>query len=72
MNFSIKDELKVIIMSSKHIKNTYTKKNPNSKHSIELLITEVLYLLKSGISWRMLRSIIPWKTLYWHYSLWVK
>ena len=72
MNFCIKDELKFTILKSKNLKDTYIKKHSNSKHSIDDIIGEILYFLKSGVSWRMLRSKIPYKTLYWHYSLWVK
>ena len=70
--FDIKIELKNIILSSTKIKDTYIKKHSNSKYSLELIINEILYFLKSGVSWRMLRSPINYKTLYWHYTQFVK
>jgi len=72
MNFNIQNELKNIILNTKSLKNTYNRTHTNSKYTIELLIDEILYFLKSGVSWRMLRSTINYKTLFWHYSNWVK
>lgn len=68
----IKIELKNIILSTNKLKDTYIKKHSNSKYSLEFIINEILYFLKSGVSWRMLRSPINYKTLYWHYTLFVK
>ena len=70
--FDIKKELKDVILSSKNLKDTYTKKHSNTKYSLELIIDEILYFLKSGVSWRMLRSKINYKTLHWHFSQFVK
>ena len=70
MNLDIVTEIKNIILSTDKLKDTYIKKH--SKYSLHLIITEILYFLKSGVSWRMLRSPINYKTLYWHYSLFVK
>ena len=68
INFDLKLELKNIILKTKSLKNTYRKIHTNSKYSIDLIIEEILYFLKSGVSWRMLRSTINYKTLFWHYS----
>lgn len=72
MDFDIGIELKKIIMASKNISETYSKKYCNSKYSLDLIINELLYFLKSGVSWRMLRSPINSKTLYWHFSRFVE
>lgn len=72
MTFDIKTELRETIMASDKLKNTYNKKHSNSKYSLDLIIEEILYFLKSGVSWRMLRSTINYKTLYWHYNQFVK
>lgn len=72
MNFDIKLELKKIILKSKHLKNSFNKQHSNSKYSIDLIIDELMYFLKSGVSWRMLRSTINYKTLFWHYSRFVE
>jgi transposase len=71
MNFDIKFELKNIILASKHLKNTYDHKHTNSKYSLDLIIDELMYFLKSGVSWRLLRSTINSKTLFWHYRRFV-
>ena len=34
----------------------------------EDIIAEILYVLKTGISWRNIRSKINYNTLYWHYK----
>ena len=72
MNLDIIIELKNIILSTDKLKDTYLKKHSNTKYSLHQIITEILYFLKSGVSWRMLRSPINYKTLYWHYSLFIK
>jgi transposase len=72
MVLDIKIELKNIILHTDKLKDTYIKKYSNSKYSLDLIIEEILYFLKSGVSWRMLRSTINYKTLYWHYTKFVK
>ena len=72
MHIDIKQELKNIILKTKNLKDTFIRKHPNSKYSIELIISELLYFLKSGVSWRMLRSPINFKTLHYFYLLFVK
>ncbi len=70
MNIDIRIELRNIILSTKNLKETYNHTHTHSKYSLELIIDEILYFLKSGVSWRMLRSKINYKTLYWHYNRW--
>lgn len=72
MNFNIKIELKKIILNCNNIKNTYNNTYSNSKYSLDLIIDELLYFFKSGVSWRYLRSPINSKTLFWHFSRFVK
>ena len=72
MDFNIKIEIKKIILNCNNLKNSYNKKHTNSKYSLDLIIDELLYFLKSGVSWRYLRSPINYKTLFWHYSKFVK
>lgn len=71
MNFSIQNEIKKIVLSTKKLKTTYTKQYSNSKYSLDLIIQEILYFLKSGNSWNNLRSPIKSKTLYWHFQKFV-
>lgn len=72
MNFNLQTELKKIVLNTESLKNTYSVTHTHSKYTIDLIINEILYFLKSGVSWRMLRSEINYKTLFWHYSKWVK
>lgn len=72
MNFNLVFELKKIILATNNLKDSYNTQHTNSKYSLDLIINEILYFLKSGVSWRMLRSTINYKTLFWHYSRFVK
>lgn len=72
MNFDIKSEFEKIVLNTESLKNSFINKSTNSKYTLQTIINEILYFLKSGVSWRMLRSTINYKTLYWHYSRFVK
>jgi transposase len=72
MNFNIQFECKKIILNNKNLKSTYNKIHTNSKHSLDLIIDELFYFFKSGVSWKLLRSPINSKTLFWHFSKFVK
>ena len=50
MNINIASELKNTILNSK-LKNSYINTHPNCKYSLDLIINELLYFLKSGVSW---------------------
>lgn len=36
------------------------------------MILDILYILKTGICWRNIKSHINWNTLYWHYKKFIK
>lgn len=72
MNINLLREIENIILSTNKLKDTYIKNHPNSKYSLTDIISELLYFLKSGVSWNLLRSHINPKTLYWHYSNFVQ
>jgi transposase len=72
MSFSIELELEKIILATKCLKDTYVTKHTNSKYSLDLIIKEIMFFLKSGSSWNIFRSPINNKTLFWHYSRFVK
>lgn len=72
MIFDLQMELKNIILNTQSLQKTYINIHSHSKYTLDLIIQELLYFLKAGISWRMLRSPIHYKTLYWHYSNFVK
>lgn len=41
------------------------------KHSKKLIVDAILYVVKGGITWRMLPNDFPaWKTVYDHFSRW--
>jgi hypothetical protein len=50
MNFDIKIEFKNIVLNSPVISSTFLKTHPNSKYSLDLIIDEIFYVLKSGVS----------------------
>ena len=62
MQIDLVSELKCVILNTTSLKNTFTKNHPNTKYSLDLIINELLYFLKSGVSWRHLRSPINYKT----------
>ena len=70
MNFDIKTEMKKVILKSS-LKDSFNKMHSNAKYSLDLIISELLYFLKSGISWNFLRSPIKSKTLFWHFTRFV-
>ena len=72
MNIDIVSLIKDIIMSTKNLAPTFNKKHPNTKYSLHHIIKELIYLLKSGVSYRMLRSTINYKTLHYYHSKFVK
>ena len=67
-----KDILKNIISKNKILNKAYNYNHPNKKYSLDLIIDEIIYVLKTGISWRNLRSSINWNTLFHHYRRFVK
>ena len=71
MNIDIIKEIKEIISNSE-IRSTYFKKHSNTKYTLEEIINELIYVLKTGVSWRNLRGKINYKTLYWHFTKFIK
>jgi hypothetical protein len=67
MNFNIKEELIKIMLNSK-ISKTYSIKHNNTKYTLSNIIDELIYVLKSGVSWRNVRSNINYKTLFWRFN----
>ena len=59
--------LKILIRYIKSHKSLYKGFNfhyTTQKYTLTEILTEILYVLKTGISWRMLRSHINWNTIY--------
>ena len=43
------------------------------KHPKKLIVDAILYVVKGGITWRLLpNDFPPWKTVYSHFSRWNK
>ncbi len=43
------------------------------KHSIRSIINAILYLIKGGISWRMMPNDLPdWRLVYYYFCRWSK
>jgi transposase len=66
-DISFNQIIKIIILNDNKLSKYYNNDYPNKKHSIDFIIDELIYVLKTGISWRNIRSTIKWQTLYWHY-----
>ena len=57
----------------KHNFYPHTKRGNASKHARKKIVDAILYVLKGGITWRMLpNDLPPWKTVYDHFSKWNK
>ena len=65
-------EISNTINNTNNIKDRYIKNYPNKKYELKEIISEIIYVLKSGVSWNMARTTVKPKTLYWHYSELVK
>jgi len=70
-NISFNEILKKIIIDNPKIGIFYRKQYPNSKYSLDDILTEIIYILKNGIAWKNLRSNINGDTLYWHFRRFV-
>jgi transposase len=69
---SFKEIFKHIILKNDNLRKSYSNDYPNKKYKLDDIIEEIIYVLKTGISWRNLRSKINWNTLYQHYCRFVK
>jgi transposase len=70
--FDLQTDNFYIIQRSVKLKHFYFKKHPNTKHCLTTILKDIFYILKTGISWRDIRSRIKWQTLYFHYNRFVK
>jgi transposase len=72
IKISFKQVLKNIIAKNKILYKFYFLQHPNNKYSIDFIIDEILYILKTGLAWRNIRSAIHWNTLYQHFRTFTK
>ena len=59
------------IIKNKIIGHYYTNNYISKKHDIKKIISEIVYVLKTGISWRNLRSSINYNSIYYHFKRFV-
>ena len=48
LNYSFKDLIKNFILKHSKLKEFYLKSHPNSKYSLDIIIDDILFVLKSG------------------------
>lgn len=70
--WSFKELIKKFILEHRTLKKFYCKSYPNSKYSLDTIIEDILFVLKSGVSWRDSRSVIHWQSLFWHFQRFTK
>lgn len=66
---SIITQLKDNIFKNKILKKKYSTHFSNTKYSLNQILEDIVYLLKTGVSYRNLRSSISWNTIYKHKQL---
>jgi transposase len=66
--------LKSVILKDTHIKKYYKYKSPNTKYKLDDILTNIIYVLKTGISWRSLslNPTIKWQAIYFHFNRFVR
>ena len=53
------------------IKNMLDPKERFRKYSLRSVFDGILYIVKTGVQWRMLPSdFAPWQTVYYYFSKW--
>ena len=60
------------IINNNKLGKLYVRKHTNQKYTLTEILKEILYILRTGISWRNLKSHIKWQTLYWHFKRFIK
>lgn len=63
--------IKNIVLKNKYLSKTFLDNHHNSKYSLDVIIDQILFVLKTGMAWRNVKSV-NWHTLYWHFSRFVK
>ena len=72
INTSFKEIIKTVILNNKQINKFYLKRHSNTKYILDDILNDIIYVLKTGISWRDLRSPIHWKSVYFHFQRFIK
>ncbi len=69
---TINNIIKTVILKDSRIGHLYLSKQSHSKYDIDTIINDIIYVLKTGVSWRALRSPIHWQSVYYHFKRFVK
>jgi hypothetical protein len=67
MDFTFAEIIKNIILKSS-IRDSYNHTYHNQKYALSDIISEIIYVLKTGISWRNIRGIIKWQSIVYHFN----
>lgn len=67
-------ENKIIEMIKKtpNVSKYYEQPYPNTKYKLEMIVADIIYVLKTGVSWRDVRTKCNHCTLYYHYKRFVE
>lgn len=65
--FDVVAIIKTIVMRNKFLSKKYDHTYPNQQYELTDIITEIIYVLQTGISWNKLRSNIHPRTLQRHH-----
>lgn len=68
---SFKEVLRKTIINDANIGRFYTSNFLHTKYKLSDIIDDIFYVLKTGISWRSLRSHINWQSVYFHFKRFV-
>lgn len=68
---SFKTLLIETITKNSNIKHLYINKQTNTKYSLQDIIDDIIYVLKTGIPWRSLKSKVNWQSVYFHFKRFV-
>ena len=67
--FSIIEEIKKCILSDKNLSYYYKQKFPHTLLSLEFIIENIIFVLKTGCSWKYIKNS---KAIYYHFKRFVK
>ena len=72
LNVSIIKIISSVVSGTEDLVNSYNFFYPNQKYKLSDIITEILHVLQTGISWNQLRSNINSRSLQWHFHKFVR
>lgn len=69
---SFREELQKVILRDRRIGQLYLRQHPHQKYTLEGLLDDIIYVMKTGVPWRKLRSTLGWSSVYYHFQRFVK